>query len=99
MSKKRLDWLFSKEVTKNIDFSLKAGDWCSKEDWTLGPIQIVDINWALRAAAVLLGTSRDAGLIVWPVLGLVKHDGLAAAERAVVAIKKRHIPRMRGRHG
>lgn len=62
------------ETTKTpvavTDYSLKQGDIVHSKSWSLTPLIIVNINWALKAAAVQLG---DTGSItVWPVAGLSK---------------------------
>lgn len=52
------------------DYSLKKGDKVSHSSWMLTDLFIVDVNWALRAAAIQLGST--GAIIVWPVEGLVK---------------------------
>ena len=55
-----------------IDWTLKKGDLVVTRHWPR-PIEIVDINWALMAAAVRLGPDDDA-IVVWPLWGLRRHD-------------------------
>lgn len=50
------------------DFSLKAGDIVEKDNWTLTKLIVVDVNWALRAAALRLG--EEGNIVVWPVAGM-----------------------------
>jgi hypothetical protein len=56
--------------TGEIDYSLKAGDIVTSPRWSLTPLLVVDVNWALRAVALQLGPA--GGIVVWPVRGLVK---------------------------
>lgn len=50
-----------------IDYSLTGGDTVYSPYWGDGtrPVEVVDVNWALRAAAVRL--SPKGGIVVWPV--------------------------------
>jgi hypothetical protein len=52
-----------------IDWTLKNGDLVVDDDWPT-PIEIVDINWALQAAAVQLG---PGAIVVWPLWGLRRY--------------------------
>ena len=53
-----------------IDWTLNRGDLVVGDYWPK-PIEIVDINWALHAAAVELGP--DA-IIVWPLWNLRRYE-------------------------
>lgn len=53
---------------ERTDFNLKEGDVVERDDWTLTKLTVVDVNWALRAAALRLGASDN--IVVWPVAGL-----------------------------
>jgi hypothetical protein len=53
---------------RQIDWTLQRGDLVVNPHWP-EPIEIVDINWALWAAAVRLGPDADA-IVVWPLWGL-----------------------------
>lgn len=52
------------------DHSLKKGDTVYNKTWKLTSLEVVDVNWALKAAAVRLGPT--GGIVVWPVAGLSK---------------------------
>lgn len=54
----------------HIDYTIKKGDIVRSSGWTLTSLIVVDVNWALKAAAVQLG--HNGGIIVWPVEGLRK---------------------------
>lgn len=60
----------SQAGTEEIDYSLKPGDIVVNDGWGLTTLTVVDVNWALRAAAVRLGP--DGGTVVWPVASLRK---------------------------
>jgi hypothetical protein len=51
---------------RRIDWTLNNGDRVISDGWPT-PIEIVDINWSLMAAAVRLGL--DA-IVVWPLWNL-----------------------------
>ncbi len=53
------------------DYSLKSGDEVTHPTWELTKLYVVDINWALGAAAIHLG-DEDGNVVVWPVAGLRK---------------------------
>ena len=57
-----------------IDFSIKKGDIVYKKTWGAGsePLEVVDINWALKAVAVKL--SPTGGTVVLPVEGMSKEQ-------------------------
>ena len=57
---------------KDIDWTLKKGDWVFSDGWP-APIFIVDINWALWAAAVRLGSGQDT-IVVWPLWRLYTNE-------------------------
>lgn len=61
------DRLEYKKLTP-VDYSLKKGDVVYEKTWRLTTLEIVDVNWALKAAAVRLGPT--GGIVVWPVAGL-----------------------------
>ena len=63
-------FLRKKISNANIDFTLQKGDVVTNKHWTLTPLIIVDLNWALRAAALKLGDRGD--IVVWPIEGLKK---------------------------
>lgn len=67
-------WLARKalNVLAQPDYSLKGGDLVTSPNWPHGPILVLDINWALLAAAVRLNPNSDSGCIVWPVWNLRK---------------------------
>jgi hypothetical protein len=52
-----------------IDWTLKNGDLVVDDYWPT-PVTIVDINWALHAAAIQLGP--DA-IVVWPLWSLRRY--------------------------
>jgi len=54
---------------KHIDWMLKKGDLVVTDGWD-EPIEIIDINWALWAAAVEL---RPGYVIVWPLWSLRRY--------------------------
>lgn len=58
------------EDTSDIDFSIKPGDMVQKDSWEHGPIEVIDVNWALRAVAVRL--TPGAGIVVWSPHGMKK---------------------------
>lgn len=53
-----------------LDTSIEKGDEIYSKGWTLTPLYVVDVNWALRAVAVRLGRTGD--IVVWPINGKVK---------------------------
>lgn len=55
-----------------IDFGIKKGDMVYSKTWGAGkePVEVIDINWALKAIAVKL--SPTGGTIVWPIEGMTK---------------------------
>jgi hypothetical protein len=53
---------------RQIDWTLQRGDLVVNPHWS-GPIEIVDINCALLAAAVRLRPNSDA-IVVWPLWSL-----------------------------
>jgi hypothetical protein len=53
---------------ERTDFSLKVGDVVEKDNWSLTKLIVVDVNWALRAAALRLG--EKGNVVVWSVAGL-----------------------------
>lgn len=52
------------------DYSLKKGDRVTSQYWSHGAVEIIDINWALGAAAVRLNPEGAGGIIIWPVKNL-----------------------------
>jgi len=58
---------------KDIDWTLKRGDIVVTDAWPR-PIVIVDINWALWAAAVRIGLNYDA-IVVLPLWSLRRYEG------------------------
>ncbi len=67
-----------KILTAPIDYSLNKGDIVYNKRWGDGKssLEIVDINWALRSAAVKL--SARGGIVVWPVAGLQREPFAAS---------------------
>lgn len=61
------------------DYSLKKGDVVTAKHWTHGTVTVVDVNWALRAAAVELAPGK--AVVVWPV-ALLKKAKVASEEAA-----------------
>jgi len=61
-------------MSRPIDYSLKKGDVCEVDNWTLGTVIVVDVNWALKTVAVKLG--HDGATVVCPVESLFKVDPL-----------------------
>lgn len=59
---------------QTIDFSIKKGDIVYKKTWCEGndPLEVVNVNWALKAAAVKL--SPTGGTVVWPIEGMSKEQ-------------------------
>lgn len=55
-----------------IDYSIKKGDIVYSKTWGGGkePVEVVNINWALKAIAVKL--SPNGGIVVWPIEGMTK---------------------------
>lgn len=54
----------------DIDYSIKKGDAVYHKRWSLTPLEVVDVNWALRAIAVRLGPT--GGIVVWSAAGISK---------------------------
>jgi hypothetical protein len=54
---------------RHIDWTLNKGDLVVTDGWPK-PIAIVDINWALHAAAVQLG---PGAIVVWPLWSLRRY--------------------------
>lgn len=61
------------ELDGPIDYSLKAGDMVYDKHWWDGvrPVEVVDLNWALRAGAFRLAPRDQNGehIVVWPMAG------------------------------
>jgi hypothetical protein len=55
---------------KHIDWTLKNGDLVVDDYWPT-PVAIVDINWALQAAAIQLG---PGAIVVWPLWSLRRYE-------------------------
>jgi hypothetical protein len=67
-------WRFLRHIRRyfyrsQIDWTIKPGDLVVGDHWPT-PVEIVDINWALHAAAVELGP--DA-IVVWPLWRLRRY--------------------------
>lgn len=60
-------WLARKalEVVAQTDYSIKKGDEVTSPGWALGPLFVVDVNWALMAAAIKLG--ETGAIVIWPI--------------------------------
>lgn len=65
-----LAWLRRK--TDPTDYSLKKGDRVISPYWSPGPVEIVDVNWSLGAAAVRMNPDGPGSVIVWPVRNLTR---------------------------
>jgi hypothetical protein len=63
-------WYFDR---RRIDWTLKPGDLVVEDDWPR-PVEIVDINWALMAAAVRVGPDDNA-IVIWPLWSLRRYAG------------------------
>jgi hypothetical protein len=57
---------------RHVDWTLKRGDLVVHDDWP-STVQIVDINWALMAAAVRVDLDYDA-IVVWPLWNLRRYE-------------------------
>jgi hypothetical protein len=55
----------------DIDWTLRSGEWVYSDSWPK-PIEIVDINWAVWAAAVKRG---EGCIVVWPLWSLHRYEG------------------------
>lgn len=64
----RIDRIVSRLLYGKPDYSLEKGDTVTSKYWR-GPVTIIDINWALQAAAVELA---PGSIVVWPVGNLKK---------------------------
>ncbi len=62
---------------RHIDWRLKNGDFIVSDGWPK-PIEIVDINWALMAAAVQLGPDV---IVVWPLWSVRRYDSSRPGRR------------------
>jgi len=60
----------SELVVKDIHYGIKAGDIVESPGWYLTELIVVDVNWALKAAAIKLG--KHGSTVVWPVENLRK---------------------------
>lgn len=58
-----------------IDYSIKKGDTVYTKTWSMTSLEVVDVNWALRAIAVRLGPT--GGVVIWPAVSFSKtpYDG------------------------
>lgn len=67
-------WLARKALgaITNIDYSLQPGDLVNHSAWKHGPVEVVDINWALRSMAVQLNPKNPESIVVWSVWGAQK---------------------------
>ena len=66
-------WLLCKALkalSPKLDYSIRKGDIVVHPTWTLTPLEVVDVNWALRAVALRLGPK--GGIVVWPISNLRK---------------------------
>ena len=59
-------------IPEGIDYSLTRGDIAYSPRWGDGraPVEVVDVNWALRAIAVKL--APNGGIVVWPAASLTR---------------------------
>lgn len=62
----------AKKVADEIDYSLKPGDIVYSQNWGNGetPIEIIDLNWALRAASVNIGVRSRYVVVTWRIASL-----------------------------
>ena len=60
---------FNRLMYGKPDYSIKKGDVVTSKYWSK-PVTVVDVNWALRAAAVELAPGK--AIVVWPVANLKK---------------------------
>ena len=65
-------WLCRRAIrmVSRVDYGLKSGDKVESPGWSLTTLTVIDINWALLAAAVKLGP--QGSIVVWPVWSLRK---------------------------
>jgi len=68
-----IERLFNRVMYGKPDYSIKPGDVVTTKAWKK-PVTVVDINWAIRAAAVEL--APGGGIVVWPVGNLRKVRGV-----------------------
>ena len=54
------------------DYSIKKGDLVISKYWSGDLVKVVDVDWALGAAAVELAPGK--GIVVWPVAHLKKRS-------------------------
>lgn len=54
-------WLLDREL---MPPDIKDGDWITHPGWQHGPVQVIDMNWALGAVAIKLG--QNGGVVIWP---------------------------------
>jgi hypothetical protein len=66
----------SEDDNDGTDYSLKEGDLVYSRAWGMNAVVIVNVNWALSAAAVRLYsiTGKPGDVIVWPVQCLSRQD-------------------------
>jgi hypothetical protein len=62
---------FNRVMYGKPDYSIKKGDAVTSKHWSK-PVTVVNVNWALRAAAVELA---PGSIVVWPVGNLKKANG------------------------
>ena len=55
-----------------VDWHIKRGDWVKTSSWRHYSLEVIDVNWALRAIAVRLRNSegKDGAIVVWPIHGM-----------------------------
>lgn len=59
---------FNRLMYGKPDYSIKDGDMVTVKNWNR-PVLVVDVNWALRAAAVELA---PGSIVVWPIGSMKK---------------------------
>ena len=59
-------------MAEKIDYSLKPGDVVYARNWGEGetPVEIIDVNFALRAASVNIGVRSRYVVVTWSLASL-----------------------------
>lgn len=55
---------------RNTDYKINPGDIVTSPTWDMTELKVIDVNWAMRSAAVQLGPK--GGIVVWSVAGLAR---------------------------
>lgn len=70
-------WADAASDIPGVDYTIKKGDFVLATDWPK-PVQIVDVNWSLNAAAVRLSVPTGKtfkltqSVVIWPLASLIK---------------------------